>query len=96
MNTQAIEAGAIAVYNHDQPNHQAWPYDTADDWAKDGLRLRAQLVIEAARPHLETEIRAQIAEEIRDAKKTGLTRTEAYGWHNNALEKAAQIAEGKQ
>lgn len=45
---------------------------------------------------LQAEIRQEIAAEIRAAKRTGLTRTEAYGWHNNAIEKAAQIAERTQ
>lgn len=94
MNKQAIEAGAIAVYNHDQPNHRAWPFNTADDWAKDGLRLRAQLVIEAARPHIEAELRQKIAEEIRNQPRN--SKLAEAGMMYLGMDAAARIAEGKQ
>lgn len=51
---------------------------------------------EAYLAQFEAELRQKIAAEIRQAKWMGMTRTEAYGWHNNAIERAATIAEGKQ
>ena len=84
MSQQAIEAGQKALDSLD--------YTTIENLPTDQDMTRA--ILEAARPHLEAELRAQIAAEIRgDRDRRGCgDRDYCSGW-NHANESAAQIVE---
>lgn len=99
MNTKAIEAVAQVLLTQRNPYGQ---WDLIDPLTRTIFKKEAQTVLETARPHLEAEIRAEIAEEIRSEALNDLAanvlsksprdlerRQEIY------YDLSARIAEGK-
>lgn len=100
--TKATEAAAKDSHrqyeNNGERNAIGWyqriPWHKLDGATKDQFRAQAQPIVKAALPHIEKQIRAQIAEEIRTAAIT-LTSGSIAEVARSTQRQTARIAEGQ-